>query len=216
MAYDALIFDLDGTLWDTTRPVTEAWNQVASHRAELPVISEADIQSVMGLPHDEAFERLLGGVKPEQVEEAAQEFYAREVALLQKNYLYPGVSEGLKALADHYPLYVVSNCETGYLERFMKVSGVGGLFQDAECFGGTRKPKGDNISLILRRNKKSKGAYVGDTAGDQIASRQAGTDFYHVSYGFGSPAQDCLGFDNFPQVRDFFLSLLPADKTQGR
>jgi phosphoglycolate phosphatase len=208
MAYDALIFDLDGTLWDTTRPVLAAWKQVAQTTQGLPAVSESQIHSVMGLPQTEAFEKLLGGIHPPLLEKAARDFEEREIALLANHYLYPGVAEGLELLAGSFPLYLVSNCGTAYLDCFLKVSGVGKFFQDADCFGTTKTPKGDTISLVMRRNKKSKGAYVGDTAGDQIAARQAGLDFYHARYGFGSPAQDCLGFDSFPQVRDFFLSLL--------
>ncbi len=210
MSYDALVFDLDGTLWNATRPAVEAWNHVASRRAELPNISDSEIQSVMGLPHDEAIERLLKGTKPELARSAVEEFYAEQVAHLQQSYLYPGVASGIAMLAKHYPLFVVSNCETAYLDRFMNVSGLAKLFQDVECFGATRKPKGDNISLVMRRNTKSRGAYIGDTAGDQIASRQAGLDFYHARYGFGTPAQECMGFDSFSQICTFFESLASA------
>lgn len=208
MAYDGLIFDLDGTLWDTTQPVTRAWNSVAQGHRDLPTVSDADIRSVMGLSHEEAFDKLLPGVSHQKIESAAKEFYEKEVALLRDNYLYPGVREGLQKLAKHYPLFLVSNCQPSYLTRFYELTGLQPLFKDAECYGATLKPKGDNISLVMRRNGLSRGAYIGDTAGDQIASRQAGTDFYHAAYGFGSPAQECLGFQSFAQISEFFLSLI--------
>ncbi len=208
MAYDGLIFDLDGTLWDTTRPVTRAWNSVAQQHRDLPSVSDEDIRSVMGLSHEEAFDKLLPGVPPQKVETAAREFYEKEIALLRDNYLYPGVRESLPKLAQSYSLFVVSNCQPSYLTRFYDLTGMKPLFQDAECYGNTLKPKGDNISLVMRRNGLSQAAYIGDTAGDQIAARQAGADFYHAAYGFGSPAQECLGFQTFTQISEFFLSLL--------
>ncbi len=208
VAYDGLIFDLDGTLWDTTKPVTRAWNAVAEKRSDLPSVSDSEIRSVMGLSHEEAFDKLLPGVRPEAVESAAKEFYEEEVVRLRDNYLYPGVPEGLHKLSQNYALFVVSNCQPSYLTRFYELTGMKALFKDAECYGATLKPKGDNISLVMRRNRLSKAAYVGDTAGDQIAARQAGADFYHAAYGFGSPAQESLGFESFTQISEFFLSLL--------
>lgn len=208
MAYDGLIFDLDGTLWDTTKPVTRAWNSVAQGHRHLPTVSDDDIRSVMGLSHEEAFDKLLPGVPQNQIETAAREFYEKEVALLRDNYLYVGVREGLLKLAEHYSLFVVSNCQPSYLTRFYDLTGMQPLFKDAECYGATLKPKGDNISLVMRRNGLSRAAYVGDTAGDQIAARQAGADFYHAAYGFGAPAQECMGFRTFTQVSEFFLSLM--------
>jgi phosphoglycolate phosphatase len=121
--------------------------------------------------------------------------------------LYPGVVEGLQALSKLYPLFLVSNCQTEYLDRFRSLTGLGELFQDAECFGATGKPKCDNISNVMRRNGLTNGAYIGDTAGDQIAARRAGLDYYHVTYGFGSPAQECMSFRTFGQVQEFFTAL---------
>ncbi len=205
--YDALIFDLDGTLWDTTKPVTRAWNEVALERADLPSVTEAQVQSVMGLPPLEAIQQLLGGQDPSKVKEAAAAFQEREIALLRDTYLYPGVSTGLAELAKHYPLYLVSNCEVEYLARFFEITGLKKLFRDSECLGNTGEPKAYNISMVCRRNKVSRGVYVGDTAGDQIAARAAGVDFYFAQYGFGSPAQECPGFDSFGKLTEFFRSL---------
>jgi phosphoglycolate phosphatase len=207
MAYEALIFDLDGTLWNTLQPVTDAWNQVAEEKAGLPKVTPAQIQSVMGMSHEEAFAKLLPGVAPEKREGPAQAFYRKEVSALNGNYLYPGVAEGLEALSKKYTLFLVSNCQPEYLARFQALTGLGRLFRDQECYGATGKPKGDNISLVMRRNKLTKGAYIGDTAGDQIASRQAGQDYYHVTYGFGSPSGDCMHFHSFHEVSAFFLAL---------
>ncbi|MBY0369587.1 HAD family hydrolase [bacterium] len=207
MAYDALVFDLDGTLWNTLLPVTRAWNEVARESRGIPEVSTEQIRAVMGLSHEEAFARLLPGISPQEREKAAPIFYDREVKLLVENYLYGGVGEGLRALEKKYVLALVSNCQPEYLRRFFELTGLGVHFKDAECHGGTGLTKGENISLVLRRNGLSQGAYVGDTAGDQIAARQAGVDYYHVTYGFGAPAQECSYFNSFTELTQFFESL---------
>src|SRR5689334_17873773 len=55
---DALIFDLDGTLWDTTETCALAWNDVlvrlgVDHR---PMTAD-DVRAVTGQPHAEAIRR---------------------------------------------------------------------------------------------------------------------------------------------------------------
>lgn len=203
--YDALVFDLDGTLWDTLRPVVGAWNEAAAEGGFAPV-SDGQLQSIMGLAHEEAFRKLLPDASDQEVEKAAKIFYRKEVKSLQGNYLYPGVAEGIAQLSKSYTLYVVSNCQPDYLERFYELSGLRRFFKDGECHGATGLQKGDNISLVLRRNGERRAAYIGDTAGDQIASRAAGVDFYFASYGFGKPAYDCPSFGSFTDLTESFLS----------
>jgi len=203
--YDALVFDLDGTLWDTVRPVTNAWN-AAAEEGGFNSITDSQLQSIMGLPHEEAFQKLMPDATSAEMENAAALFYRREVDSLKGNYLYPGVSEGIPALSALYTLYIVSNCQPAYLTRFYKLSGLQRFFKDGECYGGTGLQKGDNISLVLRRNQQQNACYIGDTAGDQIAARSAGVDFFFAGYGFGSPASECPKFASFAELSQFFLT----------
>ena len=92
----------------------------------------------------------------------------------------------LKELAGRFPLYIVSNCQKGYIESFLDGNGTRHLFQDWECPGVTGLSKGENISLIIGRNGLRRPAYVGDTQGDADGARQAGIPFIYAAYGFGS------------------------------
>jgi phosphoglycolate phosphatase len=121
--------------------------------------------------------------------------------------LYPGVAEGLAALAKHYPLFIVSNCDSDYLDIFFHRTRLRDLFRDAECYGNTGMNKAENLKAVVERNRLRKPAYMGDTAGDQIAARKAGMDYYHVTYGFGQPHTDCLTFDSFAEACAFFSDL---------
>jgi len=49
--------------------------------------------------------------------------------------IYDGVEPGLKFLARKTPLFIVSNCQAGYIETFLDFSGLGPFFQDFECWG---------------------------------------------------------------------------------
>lgn len=205
--YDALIFDLDGTLWNSTVPVTEAWNRAALSLGKGPVTQET-VQSIMGLPPEECFRKAFPHLSDKERQELAQACTQVEMELLRDHgaMLFPGVKEGLKTLSEKFPLFVVSNCETDYLDIFLKKSGVGKYFKDADCYGNTGLNKGDNLKGLVKRNGLQKPCYIGDTAGDQIAARQAGMDYYHVTYGFGQPDRECLTFSRFPEVVAFFMA----------
>ena len=50
--FDSIIFDLDGTMWDTRKPICEAWNIILSRHEEIhrtPIV-ETDLNDCMGLP----------------------------------------------------------------------------------------------------------------------------------------------------------------------
>ena len=80
---------------------------------------------------------------------------------------------------------IVSNSQAGYIEAFLKNTGLGEYFVDHVCFGDTEIPKGENIRLIMERNGLHSPVYVGDTKLDQEACQQAGIPFIHAAYGFG-------------------------------
>ncbi|MBT2581209.1 HAD hydrolase-like protein [Planococcus sp. ISL-109] len=105
--------------------------------------------------------------------------------------LYDGVEAVLEKLAQKYNLYIVSNCQEGYIESFYAYHKLDKYFLDFENPGRTGLFKGENIKLIMERNQLEDAVYVGDTAGDQQAAGVAGIPFVYAAYGFG----DVDGFD---------------------
>jgi phosphoglycolate phosphatase len=209
---DALIFDLDGTLWDSSASCAKGWNQaLGGLGVKDRVITDQDIQSIMGLPKDQIFEKAFPETPLEKRALIADACYEREIAVLRSEggALFPGVDPGLKRLAARYPLFIVSNCAQDYLDTFFEASGLRSLFRDTECYGATGKPKGDNIALLVRRNELGSPVYIGDTAGDQIAAQRARVPYYHVDYGFGEPQAACLRFSDFEELTEFFLRTNP-------
>ena len=101
------------------------------------------------------------------------------------NQLFPDVVETIKKLAAKYELFIVSNCQSGYIELFMKKAGVERYIKDWECFGNTGKGKGENIILLMKRNNLTDTVYVGDTQGDYEATQIAQIPFIFAKYGFG-------------------------------
>ncbi len=128
--------------------------------------------------------------------------YAEEERQLhrQGGRLYPGVAGGLQRLAAAARLFIVSNCQQGYIESFLAWSGLGPLFGDFECHGNTGLGKGENLALLEKRRELSRAVYVGDTQGDQDAAAAAGMPFIHAAYGFGQVREPCPRVGHFGEL----------------
>lgn len=210
MKHDSLIFDLDGTLWDSTKACAEGWTQgVREVQPDSKAFSPEDLASIMGMTFDKAVEKLMPHSKAEEREKLGELCYQREIEQIQKMgaAIYEGVIEGIETLSQHYPLFIVSNCLEDYLTLFYQMSGLKRFFKDAECFGRTGLPKGNNIQAVMKRNELKNPAYIGDTSGDERAALFAGATYYHVNYGFGTPSKNCERFASFFKLTRHFVDL---------
>lgn len=206
-AYDALIFDLDGTLWDTCPPCAIAWNRALSdHAIPYRSISAADIQTVAGLPHAECIQKVFHDLTPEQHHQLTEHTALGDMNAIREygGELYPGVAENISILAAHYPLYIVSNCQSGYIELFLEASGLGVHFQDIECWGNTGRPKAENLQALITRNHLSSPVYIGDTQGDADAAAACQIPFLHAPWGYAQLA-DAQGFSDFTALTQWLL-----------
>ena len=102
----------------------------------------------------------------------------------------------IATLSKGHRLFIVSNCQSGYIELFLRKTGLEKYITDIECFGNTKKTKGENIRLVIDRNIPGSTCYVGDTAGDQTAAAYAGIPFIFASYGFGQVNEE----DSFASI----------------
>jgi phosphoglycolate phosphatase len=183
---DALIFDLDGTLWDAAAASTYGWN-LALEELGLPQrVTVEGIRSVSGRPFPQCVETLLPELSPvpdstlellESRERTGIELIAGE--------LYEGVGDSLPRLAARYPLFVVSNCPDWYLDEFFRHTGLRAHFTGWDCYGLSGIAKSGMLNNLAATHRLAKAVYVGDTEGDRDAAAQAGMDFVFVRYGFG-------------------------------
>jgi phosphoglycolate phosphatase len=207
-ASDSIVFDLDGTLWDTTRACVVAWNSVLQ-RLEIPFrdINASDVRKVTGMPHAEAIRNAFAGLSDHQLE-LLTEFTASEDNRMISELggdLYPGVREGLSRLSGRFNLYIVSNCQAGYIETFLAQSGFQALFRDFECWGNTGRSKSDNLKSVIERNGLRQPVFVGDTRGDHQAAIDAGVPFLQVTYGFGDGIPNVSKFGDFHSFTENML-----------
>lgn len=202
-ALDGLIFDLDGTLWDTCDSVAAGWNRVLRARGiAFREIRGDDLRRVTGRPHEECVRTILAEVPEPELGALVDLTMHEDNRSIEQDggVLYPGVREGLHVLAARYRLFIVSNCASGYIEAFLRWSKLGELFADHECWGDTRDTKARNAERVVRRNALQSPLFVGDTAGDRDAARAAGIPFVQVAYGFGAPLADSIRVASFSSL----------------
>ena len=198
--FDSILFDLDGTLWNAVPQVARSWTLGLEQLgiAREPITAQ-ELFPCMGLLLPDIVDRLLPDLEPGEQERVIAHCCAVENDYLARHgaQLYPGEEEALAALEKKYSLFVVSNCEKGYIEAYFQGSGMGKYFTDFESAGNTGLPKSENIGLVIRRNGLKKPVYVGDTPLDHRSASQAGVPFVHAAYGFGRveevPAIQSLG-----------------------
>ncbi len=184
----AVIFDLDGTLWDATGQVFKIWNRVFERRQELTIrLTQHDMENYMGKTMEEIGGMLFPDLNHSMQEEIMAECGKEEVVYLREHgaVLYDGARETITLLKRECDLYIVSNCQDGYVNSFLTAHRFEDDFKDIEMSGRTGMDKGENIRLLMERNGVTRAVYVGDTQGDEIAARFAGIPFIYAAYGFG-------------------------------
>ena len=189
--YDSIIFDLDGTLWDSTATVARAWQDAVSKVDYIKInITQEVVRSITGMTYDAIFEKLFPGLSETQREEVKTHCGDSELRILhaQGGDLYPGLKETLTYLSSRYKLYIVSNCQRGYIEMFLDLNNMHAYFLGHQCFGTKGNPKADNIRDVVTDHALKAPVYVGDTMGDYQAATQAGVPFIFANYGFGKVA----------------------------
>lgn len=188
--YDGIIFDLDGTLWDSTPEVAVAFNKVLQEKYPevTDEVTEKKLKGLFGLPLTEIAVKLFQSVPADRAYQVINECceYENEYLAAVGASLYDGLKETLEELHKSFRLFIVSNCQEGYIECFFKANpDLEHYFDDFEYFGRCGRLKAENIRLIIERNNLKHPVYIGDTKGDAAAAREAGIPFIYARYGFG-------------------------------
>jgi phosphoglycolate phosphatase len=189
--YDAVIFDLDGTLLDTLEDLKNSANAAAA-RYGLPERSREEIGSFTGNGIHTLISRVVPGGEEhpefEHVFEAFKEHYAQHC--MDETKPYPGIMALLEWMkTSGYRTAIVSNKADFAVKKLKEL-----YFEDlveiaiGEREGIRRKPDPDCVlqSLAELGVEKEHAVYVGDSEVDLLTAQNAGMDCIAVSWGFRS------------------------------
>jgi phosphoglycolate phosphatase len=188
-AFDAYLFDLDGTLLNSARDICGAVQQVLSATEERPDVSFERLRGYIGRHLLELFSELYPHYSLERIDRMIQDYRTICLSMGHKQTaIYPGVAEALAVLPGRKATATTKGTPTtrAVLEQF-------GLEQYFDHVQGTDgipcKPAPDVLLAAMNglKAKTSDCLMVGDSAADMEAGRRAGVQICAVRYGYGKP-----------------------------
>lgn len=204
MNYESLIFDIDGTLWDSRALVAEGYNiQLEKEGLSRYCITAETLKPLFGRVMTEIADVLFADFPEKERYALMARCMETENRHLHENPChigYPGVRETMEELAKTHRLFIVSNSQQGYPELCISKLGLTGCITGHLCFGDTGTSKGKTIRTLMEKYNITSCAYIGDTQGDYEATVEAGVPFLWASYGFGTPAGYAGKIDSFTDL----------------
>jgi phosphoglycolate phosphatase len=212
-----VIFDLDGTLLDTSKGIIESVEHTVKEMG-FPVLSDEALRSFIGPPLRNSFMNTCGCTE-ELANDATKVFraYYQAGAVLHAE-SYDGIVELCKFLKEKgVKLGVATNKPERFAVALIDNFGLTGYFTGV--FGADETgslSKTDLIKLCMKELDASETdtVLIGDTDNDAVGAKQAGVYFLAVSYGFGFRPGDnysehhCIGIADSPmQIADILVRL---------
>ena len=209
MRYESLIFDIDGTLWDSRALVAEGYNiQLQKEGLSHLCVTAEDLKPLFGKVMTEIADVILASIPAEDRYDLMDRCMETENAYLFQNECrigYPKVKQTLEELAKTHRLFIVSNSQSGYPQLCIDKLGLNDCIQGHLCFGDTGTSKGQTILKLMRDYDITSAIYVGDTQGDLEATREAGIPFIFAGFGLGQPESWDLKIDRFEDLLELSL-----------
>ena len=197
---------MDGTLWDAVDSYCQIWDATIEQCGiDRRPVTRDELIGLMG----KTIDIIIGELLPENAGDT------RFLEMLDNNErlmmpklggrLYPGVKSLMPLLAERYKLFMVSNCSAHGLPNFLDYTGLKPYVTDTLSHGDNNCGKAENIRLIMDAHGLKTALYVGDTAGDELSSRQAGAAFAWAAYGFGSAVSPDFTLTKFNDLQAILL-----------
>lgn len=184
--YSLIVFDWDGTLYDSAAVIAECI-QLAAREMALPVPDRRTASHVIGLGLNDSLRHAMPALAPERYAEFLAlyrgYFLEREDTLC----LFPGVEELLTELKERgHRLAIATGKPRRGLDRVLQASGIGPLFAASRCGDETRSKPDPAMLLELMKElalEQREMLMIGDTTHDLSMAKEAGVDAVAVAYG---------------------------------
>ena len=204
MRYESLIFDIDGTLWDSRALVAEGYNiQLEKEGLSHLAVNAELFRPLFGKVMTEIADIIFPSIPAPERYALMERCMDTENKYLKANPCrigYPAVRETMETLSKTHRLFIVSNSQKGYPELCIEKLGLAPFIRGHLCFGDTGTSKGKTIRALMRKYDITDCAYIGDTQGDYEATLEAGVPFIWAAYGFGTPDRFDYKINSFAEL----------------
>jgi phosphoglycolate phosphatase len=187
--FDAILFDLDGTLAETHWDIAASTDFVLASFGRPPVGPEL-IPEYLGLGLDHLVAKAMGaGATEMELAEARRRYVEHHAAhCCDRVRLYDGIADLLRELrSEGARLGLLSNKPAVFCESILVATGIRDCF--AAVFGADstpwKKPDGRGLRALADAVSAAWPLYVGDSSIDIAAARDAGIPVGLVTWGYG-------------------------------
>lgn len=202
MSKNAIIFDLDGTLWDVTEATFISANEITK-KYGLREISVETVCNGFGTNKEESAKLYFPDIPLEEALKYIYEIGSYNIDLLEKSggILFEDEIDVLRELSNDYDLYIVSNTSRHkYIEAFLNANGTKEYFKGYIPASALDISKSEAIKKIISDNEIAKAVYVDDTRKDQLAAEEAQIPFVHAKYGFDKDFSSEYSINEFVEL----------------
>ena len=189
-----ILFDLDGTITDSSKGITQSV-QHALKKLGIEENDQAMLRRFIGPPLDESFEKFYGFDKEKALK--AVDYYRERYSDkgIYENVLFDGIADMLEGLKSDGYIIALATCKPEiYVPRILEYFDVA---VGSELEGGERRHKNQVIDEVFVRlaaagladagnlsETKSQSIMIGDRKDDILGAKASGIDSMGVRYGF--------------------------------
>lgn len=208
-----LIFDLDGTLADTSADIANAVNYAIEPLGKSSYSVE-EIKAMVGSGITKLIRSLIpseASIPEENIVKRFLDYYSEH--LLDNTKAYSYVKETLSNLGDGYKKAVISNKREGFSREILEGIGILQFFDIVLGSDSVREQKPSPVPLLEVMKRfgvaKDEAVMIGDSSYDIQAARAAGVKVVAVTYGFRS-RETLKDADYIIDRFDELLNILPV------
>lgn len=189
-----VIFDLDGTLYDTEKVSIEAL-QTALSKLGIDDVTEDEIKEQFGEVTDTIVRNLVPDMGEKFYIGLKEEIKFQEERLIpEKGELYDGIRDMLENLdSSGYNLSICSNGRVKYIKIVLETTGIEDYFVHIKG-NQPGKSKADQLRSLLEELESKNAVMVGDRYHDIEAAKKTGIPCIGAAYGFGRQEVESADF----------------------
>ncbi len=208
-SYHNILFDLDGTIVDSYKGITDSIKHVTK-TLNIEDLSDDILKKFIGPPLEKSFIKYCNDIDKNNIENAINIYrdYYKETGIFDC-IIYPDIIECLNILKNNKKnIYLATAKPKPFAKIILSYLHIDNFFNEiyGVDFNGSLKDKYDVMSHAIKDSNldTNSSIMIGDREDDAIASKKLSVDILSVRYGYGEESE----FSSSNYVADNVLDIL--------